>query len=198
MAMRIQRRASVEEGRGWQMGKHAVMLLLALALLSGPRRLAEAATMYCVANANADTSKLQEALDWTCGRGSNMGSVDCSAIQSGGSCFQPDTLANHASYAFTLYYYHQKAASEACDFKGLATLSSINPSSGSCVYPTSEASASTSPSSGSSPSNSGSITPLPLLGSPAPSPNGAPPPFSPFPSCVPLLFCALLLALLLR
>ncbi|KAI5077237.1 hypothetical protein GOP47_0007061 [Adiantum capillus-veneris] len=160
---------------------YRVWLILALALLAAGARAEESAPVYCVAKPDSDSSKLQEALDWTCGKGNSLGSVDCSAIQSGGSCFQPDTLTNHASYAFTLYYYHQSTASHACDFKGLATLTSSNPSSGTCVYPTTSQSSagmsSSTPSDGGSVPTSpltGSTPSFPLLGSPAPSPNGAP------------------------
>eukprot|EP00250_Pteridium_aquilinum_P008174 c17736_g1_i1 orf=222-887(-) len=140
------------------------------------REMQATGVVYCVAKPNADTSKLQDALDWTCGTGSTLGSVDCSAIQKGGSCYDPDTVEAHASYAFTLYYYHQSAASHACDFNGLATLTTSNPSSGTCVYPSSAISG--NPSS-TSPNSSGTLSPpagtsFSFPGSPAPSPSEAP------------------------
>eukprot|EP00250_Pteridium_aquilinum_P004359 c14576_g2_i1 orf=166-801(+) len=91
---------------------------------------------YCVAASNADQSKLQDALDWACGpAGSSGGGVDCSAILQTGSCYSPNTLQAHASYAFDAYYVQQGGASGSCDFNGLATPTSSDPSSGSCVYP---------------------------------------------------------------
>ncbi|MCO5548340.1 hypothetical protein L7F22_001797 [Adiantum nelumboides] len=91
---------------------------------------------YCVASASADASKLQDALDWACGpEGSSGGGVDCSAILQTGSCYMPDTLQAHASYAFNYYYVKQNGADDSCNFGGLATPISTDPSSGSCVYP---------------------------------------------------------------
>ncbi|KAH7280514.1 hypothetical protein KP509_36G000700 [Ceratopteris richardii] len=91
---------------------------------------------YCVAAPNADTTKLQDALDWACGpEGSSGGGVDCSAILQSGSCYNPNTVAAHASYAFDYYYVKQNGASGSCDFDGLATTTSNDPSTGSCVYP---------------------------------------------------------------
>ncbi|KAH7351959.1 hypothetical protein KP509_19G022200, partial [Ceratopteris richardii] len=132
--------------------------------------------VFCVARHGADVQKLQEALDWACGKGNNMGSVDCSTIQSGGACYEPNTVADHASYAFTLYYtLHRDAASQACDFHGLATLTPQNPSSGNCVYPTSQDSVgNVSPS---PPDTSSMVSPLQfppqISDSSAPSPNSA-------------------------
>lgn len=101
-------------------------------------------SFYCVASPNADVSKLQTALDWACGSGPGQGNVDCSAIQSGGSCYNPNAITNHASYAFDLYYSKQNGASSACNFNGLATLTQTSPSSGTCVYPSSSSGATSS------------------------------------------------------
>ncbi|KAH7405170.1 hypothetical protein KP509_15G059500 [Ceratopteris richardii] len=51
----------------------------------------------CVARDGTDVQKLQEALDEDCGKGHNMGSVSHYAIQSGGACYEPNTVADHAS-----------------------------------------------------------------------------------------------------
>ncbi|KAI5061783.1 hypothetical protein GOP47_0022322 [Adiantum capillus-veneris] len=113
---------------------------------------------YCVASASADASKLQDALDWACGpAGSSGGGVDCSAILQTGACYSPDTLQAHASYAFNYYYVQQNGAADSCSFGGLATTTSTDPSSGSCVYP-SIASGVSSPSSSNftTPTSSGS------------------------------------------
>ncbi|KAH7440457.1 hypothetical protein KP509_04G108400 [Ceratopteris richardii] len=152
------------------------VVLSAFTLLAGGVRRTASQAVFCVARHGADVQKLQEALDWACGKGNNMGSVDCSAIQSGGACYEPNTVADHASYAFTLYYtLHRDAASQACDFHGLATLTPQNPSSGNCVYPTSQDSVgNVSPS---PPDASSMVSPLQfppqISDSPAPSPNSA-------------------------
>ncbi|CAI8606432.1 unnamed protein product [Vicia faba] len=72
--------------------------------------------------------QLQANLDYACGQG-----IDCSSIQPGGACFEPNTLANHAAYAMNLFY-HTGQNPLTCDFSQTATLTSNNPSYNSCVY----------------------------------------------------------------
>ncbi|XP_062208498.1 uncharacterized protein LOC133909992 [Phragmites australis] len=83
---------------------------------------------WCVASQSANPTSLQVALDYACGYG-----ADCSAIQPGGSCFDPDTVHDHASYAFNSYY-QKNPIPTSCDFGGTATLTTTDPSSGSCKY----------------------------------------------------------------
>ncbi|KQK08863.1 PLASMODESMATA CALLOSE-BINDING PROTEIN 1 [Brachypodium distachyon] len=87
---------------------------------------------WCVASQSASSSALQVALDYACG----YSGVDCSAIQTGGSCFNPDTIHDHASYAFNSYY-QKNPLPTSCDFGGTATITTTDPSSGSCQYPAS-------------------------------------------------------------
>lgn len=54
--------------------------------------------LWCIATVSAPNNKLQGFLDYACGR------LDCSAIRRGGSCFEPNTLKNHASYALDLFF----------------------------------------------------------------------------------------------
>ncbi|XP_062185210.1 PLASMODESMATA CALLOSE-BINDING PROTEIN 3-like [Phragmites australis] len=86
---------------------------------------------WCVASQSANPTSLQVAMDYACGYG-----ADCSAIQQGGSCFNPDTVHDHASYAFNSYY-QKNPVPTSCDFGGTATLTTTDPSSGSCQYPAS-------------------------------------------------------------
>ncbi|KAL6842605.1 hypothetical protein ACP4OV_027449 [Aristida adscensionis] len=86
---------------------------------------------WCVASQSANPTALQVALDYACGYG-----ADCSQIQQGGSCFNPDTVHDHASYAFNSYY-QKNPVPTSCDFGGTATLTTTDPSSGSCQYPAS-------------------------------------------------------------
>ncbi|KAJ8752278.1 hypothetical protein K2173_003914 [Erythroxylum novogranatense] len=95
---------------------------------------------WCVAKSGALQTALQSALDYACG----TAGVDCSQIQQGGSCYNPSTLQNHASYAFNSYYQKNPVATS-CDFGGTANMVNANPSSGSCIYPTSSSSTSSLP-----------------------------------------------------
>ncbi|KAK9050035.1 hypothetical protein SSX86_030996 [Deinandra increscens subsp. villosa] len=101
---------------------------------------------WCIAKTGVSETALQSALDYACG----IGGADCATIQQGSSCYEPATLQNHASYAFNSYY-QKNPVPTSCDFGGAATVTAANPSTGSCVYPSS--------SSSSSSSNSSPITP---------------------------------------
>ncbi|KAF7818016.1 Glucan endo-1,3-beta-glucosidase 1 [Senna tora] len=116
---------------------------------------------WCVAKTGASETALQSALDYACG----MGGADCSQIQQGGNCYNPNSLQNHASYAFNSYY-QKNPAPTSCDFGGAASLVNVNPSTGSCIYPSSS-------------SSSSSSTPVPL--SPITTPS-TPMPSSPTPT----------------
>lgn len=86
---------------------------------------------YCIAMDGVDTKTLQTALDWACG----PGRANCSEIQPGESCYQPNNVHNHASYAFDSYYQMEGRASGSCDFKGVAMITTSDPSNGSCIFP---------------------------------------------------------------
>ncbi|URE07125.1 actin-depolymerizing factor [Musa troglodytarum] len=81
-------------------------------------------TTWCVAHPGASQFDLENALDWACG----VGGADCSSLQPGAACYQPDTLLSHASYAFNSYYQHNGNSDVACNFGGTATISSRDPS----------------------------------------------------------------------
>ncbi|KAH9307999.1 hypothetical protein KI387_035910, partial [Taxus chinensis] len=85
---------------------------------------------WCVAMSNVPDQTLQTALDYACG----MGGADCGPIQQGGVCFQPDSLASHASYAFNSYYQKNGMAGGTCDFGGAAVITPSNPSYATCQY----------------------------------------------------------------
>ncbi|KAK9691222.1 hypothetical protein RND81_09G183800 [Saponaria officinalis] len=96
-----------------------------------------AGASWCIASQAADRSALQKALDYACGKGS----ADCTAIQPGGGCYYPSTLSDHASYAFNSYYQKNPIPSS-CDFGGTAVITSTDPSSPVCHYPSTSTSAS--------------------------------------------------------
>jgi hypothetical protein len=76
-----------------------------------------------VPKAGLTDAQLQANLDYACGQG-----IDCSLIQPGGACFEPNTLANHAAYAMNLFYHTVGQNPLTCDFSQTATLTSTNPS----------------------------------------------------------------------
>ncbi|CAI0431114.1 unnamed protein product [Linum tenue] len=85
---------------------------------------------YCVAMDEVDGKMLQTALDWACG----PGRANCSEIQPGETCYQPNNVKNHASYAFDSYYQKSGRASGSCDFKGVAMITTTDPSVMKAVY----------------------------------------------------------------
>ncbi|KAK2364913.1 Carbohydrate-binding X8 domain superfamily protein [Trifolium repens] len=98
---------------------------------------------WCVAKPGTPQTTLQTALDYACGKG-----ADCSQIQQGASCYNPNSLQNHASFAFNSYYQKNPAATS-CDFGGVAAIVSINPSSGTCIFPSSSGGGAGTPAGGS-------------------------------------------------
>ncbi|KAG0489215.1 hypothetical protein HPP92_008026 [Vanilla planifolia] len=85
---------------------------------------------WCIASQTASQTALQVALDYACG----YGGADCSAIQPGASCYNPDTVHDHASYAFNSYY-QKNPTPTGCDFGGTAIITNIDPSTSMCQYP---------------------------------------------------------------
>ncbi|XP_028794298.1 glucan endo-1,3-beta-glucosidase 12-like isoform X2 [Neltuma alba] len=85
---------------------------------------------WCIASPSASQMSLQVALDYACG----YGGADCSEIQPNGRCYNPSSLRDHASFAFNSYY-QKNPVPNSCNFGGLAVITSTNPSSGPCQYP---------------------------------------------------------------
>ncbi|KAI5073480.1 hypothetical protein GOP47_0011493 [Adiantum capillus-veneris] len=87
---------------------------------------------WCVAKPSMSSALLQQILLFCCGEGG----ADCSPIQPKGSCFSPNNLIFHASYAMNSYYQRQGRNVWNCDFNGGGMISPNNPSYGACNYPT--------------------------------------------------------------
>lgn len=97
---------------------------------SSPSQISDnSSAVFCVAKSGANENKLQSGIDWACGP---QGNANCSAIQSGQPCFSPDTVQNHASYAFNDYYQRMRSVGATCDFDGTATTTTIDPSEFLC------------------------------------------------------------------
>ncbi|KAL6654436.1 hypothetical protein ACP70R_007901 [Stipagrostis hirtigluma subsp. patula] len=79
---------------------------------------------WCVAKAGADAADLQNNINYACGY------VDCKPIQSGGACFNPNTMASHAAYVMNAYYQANGRHDYDCDFKGTGVVTSSDPTMG--------------------------------------------------------------------
>lgn len=78
---------------------------------------------WCIASQSVSQTALQVAIDYACG----YGGADCSAIQPGQSCYNPNTIHDHASYAFNSYY-QKNPVPNSCNFGGTAVITSTDPS----------------------------------------------------------------------
>ncbi|KAL3820890.1 hypothetical protein ACJIZ3_006795 [Penstemon smallii] len=94
-----------------------------------PPHRAPSTAMWCVAKASVPDPIIQEAMNYACGSG-----ADCNQIQPSGSCFEPNTLFAHASYAFNSYYQRTKVGGGTCDFGGTAILVTVDPSYDGCQF----------------------------------------------------------------
>ncbi|KAL6562417.1 hypothetical protein OROGR_003424 [Orobanche gracilis] len=88
-----------------------------------PPKRAPATTLWCVAKPSVPDPIILEAMNYACGFG-----ADCEQIQPSGSCFQPNTVFAHASFAFNSYWQRTKVTGGTCDFGGTAILVTVDPS----------------------------------------------------------------------
>ncbi|XP_020576388.1 glucan endo-1,3-beta-glucosidase 7-like isoform X2 [Phalaenopsis equestris] len=86
---------------------------------------------WCVPKEGVTEEELQENLDFACGQEG----VDCSSIQPGGACFEPNTVKSHATYAMNQLFQVSGRNAWNCDFRQSAMLTAQNPSYGGCVFP---------------------------------------------------------------
>ncbi|KAL1134268.1 hypothetical protein V6Z11_A12G093300 [Gossypium hirsutum] len=86
--------------------------------------------LWCVAKPSVPTETLQEAMDYACGEGG----ADCKELMPDGSCFYPDTIVAHASYAFNSYWQKTKRNGGTCNFGGTAMIINADPSFLECRF----------------------------------------------------------------
>lgn len=93
-------------------------------LSTSDRITANSSAVFCVAKPGEDSDALRDGLNWACG----PGQANCTAIQSGHPCYNPDTLVNHASFAYNDYYQKMRSVGGTCDFGGTAMTTTSDPS----------------------------------------------------------------------
>lgn len=97
-------------------------------MLVGAQNVQYLSKQWCVFNPNAkDLSKLADNINYACTFS------DCTALGYGSSCNNLDANGN-ASYAFNMYYQVQNQNDEACNFEGLAMITTQNISQGTCNF----------------------------------------------------------------
>ncbi|KAK6918733.1 X8 domain [Dillenia turbinata] len=79
--------------------------------------------IWCVASPKATDAMLWPALQWVCANG-----ADCSQLQEDQPCYDPDTVSDHASYAFNNYWQRSKKLGGLCNFNNLAIPTNVDPS----------------------------------------------------------------------
>ncbi|KAL6520478.1 hypothetical protein OROHE_017066 [Orobanche hederae] len=83
----------------------------------------------CIADEQTPDDELLAAKNWACANG-----ADCSRIEENQPCYLPNTLKDHASYAFNSYYQNMKHKGGSCYFNAASVLSALNPSNHSCKF----------------------------------------------------------------
>ncbi|KAF7074706.1 hypothetical protein CFC21_079537 [Triticum aestivum] len=85
---------------------------------------------WCIADEQTPDDILQIALSWACG----PGGADCTMIEPNKSCYLPNTVRDHASYAFNSYWQKYKKHGGSCYFNAAAMVTNLNPSRKSCNF----------------------------------------------------------------
>ncbi|XVE84770.1 hypothetical protein DITRI_Ditri17bG0039200 [Diplodiscus trichospermus] len=94
-----------------------------------PPNVAPSTALWCVAKPSVPDPIIQEAMNYACAAG-----ADCDSIEPSGSCFHPDTLFAHASYAFNSFWQRSKVTGATCEFGGTAILVAVDPSYDGCYF----------------------------------------------------------------
>ncbi|KAJ7968890.1 glucan endo-1,3-beta-glucosidase-like [Quillaja saponaria] len=89
----------------------------------------ESQNTWCVAKPSTIDAELSSNIEYACNQ-----LRDCYLIQEGGSCYNPNTLINHASVVMNLYYQSNGRNNWNCDFRGSGLIVGTDPSYGACKY----------------------------------------------------------------
>ncbi|KAG7012093.1 PLASMODESMATA CALLOSE-BINDING PROTEIN 3 [Cucurbita argyrosperma subsp. argyrosperma] len=103
---------------------------LALSVLLLAAMAGHSSGTWCVCKDGVGDTTLQKALDYACGAG-----ADCNPIRQNAACFLPNTVRAHCSYAVNSYFQKKGQTQGSCDFGGVATISTTDPSASGCSYP---------------------------------------------------------------
>ncbi|GFY82176.1 hypothetical protein Acr_02g0004160 [Actinidia rufa] len=95
-----------------------------------PTPVPAAGKQWCVAKAEATDAALLANINWAC----TSGGVDCSPIQEGGACFNPNTARSRAGYVMNAYYQAKGHQDFNCDFSNTGFVTASDPSYGTCKY----------------------------------------------------------------
>ncbi|GAB2299863.1 hypothetical protein Dimus_033914 [Dionaea muscipula] len=95
----------------------------------GPTPVPRQSKQWCVPIPAATDAQLQANIDYVCSQG-----IDCTPIQAGGACFQPDNRRSHSQYVMNAYYQTKGHQPFNCDFSGTGIITDVDPSYGTCRY----------------------------------------------------------------
>lgn len=84
---------------------------------------------WCAAKPSATDSELSANIQFACNQ-----LRDCKVIQEGGSCYNPNSLINHASVVMNLYYKAVGQNTWNCDFRGSALITQTDPSNRLLIF----------------------------------------------------------------
>ncbi|XP_057787322.1 probable glucan endo-1,3-beta-glucosidase A6 [Salvia miltiorrhiza] len=88
--------------------------------------------IWCVsATTMTREMELAPAVEFACLQGNNT----CKELAPGGACYEPVSIVSHASYAFSSYWAKFRGDGASCYFNGLAVQTTVDPSHGSCKFP---------------------------------------------------------------
>lgn len=85
---------------------------------------------FCVPKVDVSNTQLQSNLDYACGQDG----IDCTPIQPGGACYEPNTVRAHAAFAMNTYYRIKGESYFSCDFAGTGQITTVDPSYPTCRF----------------------------------------------------------------